>query len=84
MQVWRAGYPDLPRDGKKRSPRTLGKLCEDYIEVMMGLCGGSNFEILPGVWIFPMGLQGFASNRSFAKEPRILREKIPAQTPGRI
>ena len=44
-------YLDFQKDLKLRSPRTIGEIYKDYIGVVMGLYRGSNFEILPGVWV---------------------------------
>ena len=43
--------PDPQRDLKIRSLEPYGKLYKDYIGFIMCLYRGSNFSILPGVWV---------------------------------
>ena len=45
-------YPDPQRDLRNRSPRTILDFFKDYIGAIMGLYRGSNFWILPGVWVY--------------------------------
>ena len=56
--TWR---PDPQRDLRIRSPRTIWEIIRDYGGVIMGLYRGSNFWILPGVWVSLLSNWGYGA-----------------------
>ena len=58
-------YPDPQKDLKIRSPRTIGELYKDYIGAIKGLYRGSNFKILPRVWVGHVAVRSLTSSPSY-------------------